>query len=359
MPKVSVVLPTYNNAQYLYKAIDSVFTQSFTDFEIIVIDDASTDNTADILSAFKDNRLRVITNPNNLGVASSLNKGLKLAKGKYIARMDGDDISLANRFALQVAFLDSHPDVGVVGGQRHYIDENSKVYPCPIQVATFHSMIVWRVFLGASFWHPTTMIRKELFDSFGGYNKDFHYGSDLELWIRLLYKTQFANLAVPILLYRVHSDTITHRWKDMPPSPPIRSETASNIIGREIHESVFDLINTTLYSHYRLEDEVAIKLINFLIDLFNGLVKANLFLEDEIRLVQNDLVDRVMRISRYSPKPLRQTIRYNFQSIMPRFLRRLTSFATNWQKPPALRSRINALKRGHEGAFQLKRDKSA
>lgn len=356
MPKVSVVLPTYNNETYLKDAIDSIIQQTFTDFELIIVDDGSTDKTHSILSAYNDPRMVIITNQENMGVPSSVNRGLEKAQGEYVARMDGDDVSSLNRFALQVSFLDDHPHIGVVGGQRQYIDETGKLYDCPIRVALVHNLIVWRVFLGAPFWHPSTMIRKKLFDDYGFYNTNFYYGSDLELWLRLLTKTQFANLDEDILLYRVHAQAVTHRWKEMPQSPPIRSQVSSQFIGRSIHESIFDFINTAMYSNARLSDEKATEIISFLFDLYNSLITRNIFIPEQINCVHNDLVQRVMVMSRRSPLTLSEVVKVNAPSFYPGWLRNLFAFRSERKIPPAMRKRAHDLKQGYKGAFQSQRE---
>ena len=115
MPKLSVIMPAYNAEKYIGEAIESILNQTFTDFEFIIIDDGSSDHTADIIKGFHDERIRFIQNEKNSGVANTLNKGLELSQGEYIARMDADDISLPARFEKQVAFMEANPDVAVVG----------------------------------------------------------------------------------------------------------------------------------------------------------------------------------------------------------------------------------------------------
>lgn len=113
MPKISVIMPAYNAERYIREAIDSILRQTWSDFELIIIDDGSTDSTAAIIAEYTDNRIRFCPNAQNMGVAATLNRGLELACGAYIARMDADDISLPERFAKQAAYLDAHPDVTV------------------------------------------------------------------------------------------------------------------------------------------------------------------------------------------------------------------------------------------------------
>ncbi len=116
VPKLSVVMPLYNAARYLRPAIESILNQTYTDFEFIIVDDCSTDETPAILDSYPDPRIVRLRNPQNLGIVGALNRGLEAARGQYIARMDGDDIALAERFAQQVAWLDAHPNIGLCSG---------------------------------------------------------------------------------------------------------------------------------------------------------------------------------------------------------------------------------------------------
>jgi len=122
-PLISVVMPVYNTEKFVAEAIESILAQTFTDFEIIIIDDCSTDKSWQIIQDFseKDQRIVTIQNSENQGLARSLNKGLKIAKGQFIARMDADDISMPQRFEIQLDFLKNHPDVGVVGSTVKFI----------------------------------------------------------------------------------------------------------------------------------------------------------------------------------------------------------------------------------------------
>ena len=130
-PKVTVLMPVYNCEAYVGEAIDSILGQSFTDFEFLIIDDASNDNTVSVIQSFTDSRIRLIEKPRNTGYTNSLNYGLTIAKGEYIARMDGDDISLPERFAKQVTFMDAYPEV-VACGTTYSIIGSSEIKNVPL-----------------------------------------------------------------------------------------------------------------------------------------------------------------------------------------------------------------------------------
>ena len=126
-PKVTVLMSVYNGERYLHESIESILNQTFKDFGFLIINDGSTDNTPKILKSYKDQRIKIISNKNNLGLTKSLNKGIKLAKGEYIARQDVDDVSLSERLEKQVKFLNSYPSYAAVGTFTKIINEDSKV----------------------------------------------------------------------------------------------------------------------------------------------------------------------------------------------------------------------------------------
>ena len=205
MPKVSVVLPTYNGSFFLAEAIESVLAQTWKDFELIIIDDASTDNTATIASQYVDPRIRIIQNPHNLRLVDTLNKGIALAQGPYIARMDQDDISLPKRLEQQVAFMDSHPEVGICGswievfGFRNYIER----YP------SNSNEIKAKLFVQNQLAHPSVMLRKEHLDAYGlRYDPAFQYVEDYDLWQRASRHFGLCNLPQVLLRYRTSVSSI-------------------------------------------------------------------------------------------------------------------------------------------------------
>jgi len=215
-PMVSVVMPVHNGRKYLGSAIESILAQTWRDFEMISVDDGSTDGSASILKDYQqqDGRVVIITHPQNLGIVSALNHGLKAARGKYIARMDADDISLPERFEQQVEFLESHPQVGVVGTEAIFIDDQDRKIT---RMSHPHDdlSIRWTSLLANVFFHPTVMIRRAVLVEYDlEYRADFQsLGQDYELWLRLLEHCQAANLKQPLLYYRVHPESISSQQK--------------------------------------------------------------------------------------------------------------------------------------------------
>jgi glycosyltransferase involved in cell wall biosynthesis len=202
-PCVTVLLCVHNDRQYVGQAIDSILSQQFDDFELVCIDDASTDGSADVLIAYRDPRIRHFRNEKNLGLTASLNRGLSLARGKYIARMDADDICEMDRLADQTAFLDSHLQVGILGTSRRLIDESGAEITVA-RAAEDDAAIRWKCLLGNPFAHPTVMLRRSiLLEHDLKYDESFRTAQDYELWTRLLIHTRGANLPKPLIRYRL------------------------------------------------------------------------------------------------------------------------------------------------------------
>jgi len=188
MPKVSVIMGVYNGANRVKLAIDSILNQTFKDFEFIICDDGSYDNTFDVLEsiAIKDNRIKLIKNNKNLGLAITLNNCLNIASGVYIARMDDDDISLPERLEKQVEFLDSHPEYAFVGTSRNLYDNNG-IWGKSI-ISGERSKL--DIFMGKTFVHPSVMIRREAILDVGGYSiyPETERTEDFDLWCKLYAK---------------------------------------------------------------------------------------------------------------------------------------------------------------------------
>ncbi len=210
-PTVSVVLPVFNCEKYIGAAIDSIVTQTFHDFELVIVNDGSTDNTESIVQEFSDPRIVYRKNEKNLGLIYTLNKGIEAARGKYIARMDSDDVSLPDRLHQQSEFLEQHPDVGIVATTIINIDEHDRqlgVWELDRKTLS-HSIIRKTMLRENCISHPSVMGKAELFHRFP-YRPKQKNVEDYDLWLRLLANNiQFAKIANPLLLYRVHPSSVT------------------------------------------------------------------------------------------------------------------------------------------------------
>jgi hypothetical protein len=204
IPLITFVLSVHNDLRFLPAAVDSMLGQTFEQFEAILIDDGSTDGSGAYLDSLIDPRVRVIHNPGNLGLTTSLNIGLDLARSPYIARMDADDICEPDRLARQIEFLDSHPDVGILGTSRQLIDEEGR--EIVVASATQGDLAIrWKCLLGNPFAHPTVMLRRSVLNTHKFRYADSFRSEDYELWIRLLQHTRGENLAEPLLRYRLRA----------------------------------------------------------------------------------------------------------------------------------------------------------
>jgi GT2 family glycosyltransferase len=205
-PTVSVVMPVYNGERYLQAAIDSIRGQTFTDFEFVIVDDGSQDDTWDILraNAAQDSRLVLLRNARNGGVLAARNRGLSAAQGVYMAVQDADDIALPERLALQAAYLDANPQVGAVGGPAQRIDANGNPQAM-WRVPSGHEIIRAHLLFTSPIAHTTMMARRVLVLALGGYQ--YPYGvEDYDLWWRLCQASRLETLPQTLAQYRIHDD---------------------------------------------------------------------------------------------------------------------------------------------------------
>ena len=202
-------MSVYNGERYLHEAVESILNQTFSDFEFIIIDDGSTDTTWKILNEYaqKDNRIILIKNNNNIGITRSLNKGLKVAKSQYIARMDADDVSLPDRLLKQITFMEAHPEIGVLGTWVECIDENNVMLE-KWHMPTSPALIRWSLIFGNCVAHPTVMMRHEIIKQLGYYDTNIHYAQDYDLWVRASMITQITNIPEVLLKRRISKNSI-------------------------------------------------------------------------------------------------------------------------------------------------------
>ena len=209
MPKISVVMPAYNAEKYIAQAIDSILGQSYRDFEFLILNDCSTDGTEAIISAYNDPRIVYLKNDKNMGVAATLNKGFAAARGEYIARMDADDISLPERFSLQVAFLDAHPEVTVLG--THVECFSTEGSGPLVQYMGSSAQLRIDLLFSSALAHPSVMLRRQPILALGGYDSHFEGMEDYELWCRVAEKSDLAVLPQVLLRYRIHPSQVTQQ----------------------------------------------------------------------------------------------------------------------------------------------------
>ena len=183
-PKISVIMTAYNKENYIKEAIESILNQTFKDFEFLIINDASTDNSKEIILSYKDPRIRYFENKKNMGVARTLNRGLRLAKGKYIARMDADDFSLPNRFILQYERLKRDRNLVIIFSDFDWVNEKGN-YNSTYRLASSPEEIFYELQFRNCLGHPTVIFNKKIIvNEFGGYDEKYE-AEDNDLWLRV------------------------------------------------------------------------------------------------------------------------------------------------------------------------------
>lgn len=206
---ISVIMPVYNCELYIKESIDSILNQTYTNFEFLIIDDASTDETISIIKSYDDTRIQLIVKPINTGLTNSLNYGLKLAKGKYIARMDGDDICMPERFEKQVAFLEANAGI-VLCGTCYKVIGSNLVKRLPEHCED----IKLGLLRGNCIVHSSVMMRKQILDEFSiVYDVSKEPAEDFDLWVRFLLFGKLYNLQEALLNYRVHNTQVSQKRK--------------------------------------------------------------------------------------------------------------------------------------------------
>lgn len=315
MPEITVLMAVYNGERYFGEAIESILRQSFGDFEFVIVDDASTDGTSSILKeyALTDKRIRLIRNEKNLGLSKSLNRGLEMAKGAYVARMDADDIARPERFATQLAWLKGHPEILVLGSAIQMIDKDG------CQLATnpppFSSVEMrWTSFFGQQFvvCHPSVMIRRELFERFGFY-AEIPTSQDLELWGRLMYENPYpiANLDEVLLDYRVHSKAISTNQSELQfhTSNRVRQKVIEKLIGHEI-----EIEAVSAYRFSGVYQNIS-GFIQDWIEIYTAFFKRFSTNEDEIAVINREFLQRLGRYIYFNPLSKDKNGRVSFYRI--------------------------------------------
>lgn len=230
-PYLSVLMPVYNSEKYLSEAIESILNQTFKDFEFIIVNDGSTDMSESILQKFakRDRRIQVITKANG-GVVSAINRALTLARGKYIAHMDSDDMSLPDRFAQQIQFLEGNPEYVAVGSQVTLIDpEGMPIQPFSLQINHEDIDREHLAGRGGAMCNPSTMFRHEALQKVGLHRPETGPAHDFDMFLRLAEIGKLTNLPTTLLKYRMHQKSLGH-------SRRLEQINGANLAVKEAHQ---------------------------------------------------------------------------------------------------------------------------
>lgn len=268
-PIVTVLLPVYNGEQYLKDAIDSILAQSYSNFVFLIINDGSSDRSEEIILSYTDSRIQYLNNEQNLGLISTLNKGLQLVNTKYVARMDADDISLPQRLEKQVAFLESHPEVGILGTwSQSFGERNNHIAKYQAE----HESIRYKQLYQIQLVHPTCMMRMDVLKSLPFvYDKNYTHAEDYELFTRLSHVTKLANLQEVLHLYRKHSSAVSSVYNKPQLEASVRiKQREFALLGVDAAESQiesFKLLNYQDYSNIKLS---VIEIMSLLESMLNA-----------------------------------------------------------------------------------------
>jgi len=209
-PPVTVLMAVHDEERFVGAAVRSILAQTFDAFEFVVVDDGSHDRSREVLGSFADPRLRVVDNPENLGLTRSLNRGLARARGAYVARFDANDVARPDRLARQVAFLDANPDVVAVGSRARQIRPNGAVARGnPIAAPLTRDGIDWALMFYSPLVHPATAFRRSVVEDLGGYDERFTSAQDADLWSRLAAVGRLANLPEALIDLRIVPSSIS------------------------------------------------------------------------------------------------------------------------------------------------------
>lgn len=288
IPLVSVLMPVYNGEEYLREAVDSILAQTLSDFEFIIINDGSTDITEDIILSYNDQRIHYYKNEKNLGIVGTLNRGLDLCKGKYIARMDADDVSMPQRFEKQVAYMNTHPDVVACGClYTVYGKENRGA----VDVAIEADDVRMDMALFCQYAHSTMMLRREILEKHAlRYREDYRHAEDYKLWTELLQYGDMVNL--PEVLHSIRQCeegiSIVHSAEQKLLANKVRKEYL-NFLGVKTEHTINE-------------------------------IELNKFSLEEIRLVLTNYFPLIIRCKPYN------WIRKNYVSCLKKYMKQLGRF---------------------------------
>lgn len=300
-PLISVVMAVYQGERYLAEAIGSILSQTVNSFEFIIVDDGSSDNSVAIIEEYqgRDPRIVLIRNRVNLGLGGSLRVGVNAARGEFIARMDCDDISPADRFALQIEYLNEHPEIAILGGDHRMIDESGNDLG-PFDYPQSPLVIRWNMLLGNGLIvsNGATMIRRDFLLRLGNYS-DLRAAQDYELWSRTfsMEPLPIANLEDNVLFYRQHPETITKssRSNQEQVAVAVRKAQIEDLLKRNI-----DLEVVLAYRHSGNYENIE-KIFTEWILIYNAFFEKFSANADEIAVINREFLQRLGRYIYFNP----------------------------------------------------------
>jgi len=290
-------MSVFNGMPYLHESIESVLTQDFDQFELIVIDDCSTDGTLEYLESIKDTRMRIINNEINLGLSESLNKGIKISKGKYIARLDADDIAHKNRLWEQYIFLEQNPNIGLLGTGYNEIDKDNQIISIKVPIQVDYQLRWFSLFRNP-FVHSSIMLRKCILDNYDIKYPKMRVAQDYHMWNKIMEHTKAANLSTILISHRIHSNRISNYAKDQQRKNVV--ETSLYYIERRFQEKIWTPLEIKnlidLYIKQKIDfPESIYQTLNNLLFLFkNYFQNASTFEENKFKNLQKVRITKLI-----------------------------------------------------------------
>ncbi len=316
LPDISVIMAVYNGEHFLRKAIESILEQTFKNFEFIIINDASTDNSEKIIRSYKDKRIRLINNKHNQKLPASLNKGIRQAQGKYIARMDADDIALKNRLAEQYNFMEKNPEIDVCGSSIQCFGAREDIVNWP----EHNNKIKVHLLSGVPLAHPTAFFRKRIiFSNNIFYPENNLYAEDYEFWVDLMPFITFYNIPKVLLKYRIHKQQVSKTKKQLQIK---NSNIARNKILKYLDLNLSEKEKNILFTIIRgerLTNQEDYLISEIVLDkLFEANQKKNLFnkslLSDWILQIKTSRTTQYFTRYKYSPRVIKELLAPRMQA---------------------------------------------
>ncbi|SDM32624.1 glycosyltransferase family 2 protein [Halarsenatibacter silvermanii] len=280
--KITVLMPVFNSEQYLEKAIESILDQNYSNIEFLIINDGSTDQSEEIIKSYDDNRIRLVNNKKNMGLPCSLNKGMKIAETKYLARMDSDDISKPNRLSEQFSFMEKNTECGIVGTWAKKIYEKNNlrriVEKNIMKRPTKFSDIKANLLFGNPLIHPSVMMNlKKMKKHNLFYNEKFDTSQDKELWKRCIKHFKIKNIPKPLVKYRVHEKS------NRKLNPKNHEKNKIKIYKKTLSNLDLNLNLSTFYINEKKSKDLINRIENDLIKLYNFLLKHRDYEKDSLK----------------------------------------------------------------------------
>jgi glycosyltransferase involved in cell wall biosynthesis len=258
---ISVLLPAYNAESTIAEAISSVLAQTFSQFEVLIVDDGSTDKTSQVIGQFSDPRIRVIRQETNQGLVATLNRGLHECKYDWIARLDSDDRMVSTRLAEQWNWVSAHPKVAILGSSMLMIDERGQ--PLGMREAQCGSQVLeWKLLFENPLFHPTVLMNRKFVQEVGGYREEAKHAEDYDLWVRIVHAGyKLENLPAALTEYRIHPDQISQSQTPAMVRQSRKTAQAAmqNLVAHPVSESVVQALQERK-SPYELRPEVTTRL---------------------------------------------------------------------------------------------------